>query len=297
MGRFKGKDLYLKDDDQVYFGDNQEAALWYADSDLQLNHTLSGVAATQPYHLVQRQYVDDQIAIVSGTHYAGGMGEWKYKGTSGDSDPGNGNFKVDNAAQASVTEIYISNENDAGIDLKAILSNFDAGDSLYIQRTKDADQAYLYEITSVTDNTSYHTFGVTYKDDTGTAFTNNKDFLFVKLAKKITGVTDHGNLTGLGDDDHTQYILVDGTRGFTATVSGTDPIEDYDLSTKYYVDEQVATVSGGEAGPPGFGVFASARVDGDGTVRDSFNLSVSRASTGTYNCTFTSRPKDAYYSV
>lgn len=119
MGRFKGKDLYLKNNDQVYFGDSQEAALWYDDSDLQLNHTISGVAAIQPYHLVQKTYVDDQIA----------------------------------------------------------------------------------------------------------------------------------------------------------------------------------TVSGGETGPPGFGVFATARVDADGTVRDSFNLNVSRSATGTYDCTFTSRPKDAYYSV
>ena len=119
MGRFKGKDLYLKHDDQVYFGDNQEAALWYSDSDLQLNHTLSGVAATQSYHLVQKQYVDDEIA----------------------------------------------------------------------------------------------------------------------------------------------------------------------------------TVSGGEAGPPGFGLFASARVSAAGTALDSVNLSVNKSATGTYDFTFISRPKDAYYSV
>ena len=30
------------------------------------------------------------------------------------------------------------------------------------------------------------------------------------------GVTDHGNLTGLGDDDHTQYLLADGTRSATS---------------------------------------------------------------------------------
>lgn len=28
-----------------------------------------------------------------------------------------------------------------------------------------------------------------------------------------SGVTDHGNLSGLGDDDHTQYLHVDGRRG------------------------------------------------------------------------------------
>jgi hypothetical protein len=33
------------------------------------------------------------------------------------------------------------------------------------------------------------------------------------------GAIDHGALTGLGDDDHTQYILVDGTRAFTGDQS------------------------------------------------------------------------------
>jgi hypothetical protein len=52
---------------------------------------------------------------------------------------------------------------------------------------------------------------------------------------------DHGSLTDLGADDHPQYMLVDGSRGFTSVVSGIDPIEDYHLATKAYVD----TISGG----------------------------------------------------
>ena len=47
---------------------------------------------------------------------------------------------------------------------------------------------------------------------------------------------DHGSISGLGDDDHTQYILVDGSRGFTSTVSGVYPVLDSDLATKAYVD-------------------------------------------------------------
>lgn len=54
------------------------------------------------------------------------------------------------------------------------------------------------------------------------------------------GVTAHGNLTGLDADDHNQYILVDGSRGFTGTVSGVTPTEDYHLATKAYAD----TISG-----------------------------------------------------
>jgi hypothetical protein len=34
------------------------------------------------------------------------------------------------------------------------------------------------------------------------------------------GVTDHGALTGLNDDDHTQYLLADGTRALTGPLDG-----------------------------------------------------------------------------
>jgi len=57
-------------------------------------------------------------------------------------------------------------------------------------------------------------------------------------------VIDHGNLTGLLDDDHLQYVPVNGSRGFTSTVSGVDPTHSYDLTTKNYVDVGLANVSG-----------------------------------------------------
>ncbi len=42
------------------------------------------------------------------------------------------------------------------------------------------------------------------------------------------GVTDHGALTGLSDDDHTQYALADGTRGDFAATSHTHSVGDID---------------------------------------------------------------------
>lgn len=50
------------------------------------------------------------------------------------------------------------------------------------------------------------------------------------------GVTDHGLLTGLADDDHTQYVLANGTRAFSAEVAGVTPTVAASLSTKGYVD-------------------------------------------------------------
>lgn len=53
------------------------------------------------------------------------------------------------------------------------------------------------------------------------------------------GSLDHGGLLGLGDDDHTIYSLVDGSRAFTAVVGGIDPTADAHLATKKYVDDAV----------------------------------------------------------
>ena len=56
--------------------------------------------------------------------------------------------------------------------------------------------------------------------------------------------TDHGSLLGLGDDDHSQYILVDGTRAFSSTVSGVTPTLDPHLATKGYTDAAITTATG-----------------------------------------------------
>jgi len=53
---------------------------------------------------------------------------------------------------------------------------------------------------------------------------------------------DHGSLTGLLGDDHTQYILVDGSRGFTNPIEGITPIFDNHLVTKHYVDNEISNI-------------------------------------------------------
>jgi len=50
---------------------------------------------------------------------------------------------------------------------------------------------------------------------------------------------DHGDLAGLSDDDHTQYILVNGARSFTGTIGGVTPTATNHLATKGYVDSVV----------------------------------------------------------
>lgn len=66
MARIQGKDIFLEDNDQIYFGDNVEAALWYESGDLRLNHTISGADAVASYHLVTKNYVDQVVGIQAG---------------------------------------------------------------------------------------------------------------------------------------------------------------------------------------------------------------------------------------
>lgn len=44
--------------------------------------------------------------------------------------------------------------------------------------------------------------------------------------------------------DHSQYVLTDGSRGFTSTISGVDPSLSYHLSTKNYVDSNIFDLLG-----------------------------------------------------
>lgn len=65
------------------------------------------------------------------------------------------------------------------------------------------------------------------------------------------GVKDHGDLSGLADDDHSQYILADGSRDFIGEQSmGTnkltnvvDPTADQEAATKKYVDDNQPSTS------------------------------------------------------
>lgn len=86
---------------------------------------------------------------------------------------------------------------------------------------------------------------------------------------------DHGSIGGLSDDDHTQYILVSGTRAFTGTVTGVTPTASGHLATKGYVDALFTNfkakggvlvlnmISNGNSGPP------LSPSDGDAYIVDS----------------------------
>lgn len=79
-------------------------------------------------------------------------------------------------------------------------------------------------------------------NDVPSTFSGN-EANYVKVDSTASGLefstVDHSGLTGLTIDDHPQYIPTDGSRGFTSTVSGVNPVNDEDLATKSYVDTTI----------------------------------------------------------
>lgn len=74
----------------------------------------------------------------------------------------------------------------------------------------------------------------------GTIASTNVQAALEELSNDITTYSDHGALNGLTDDDHPQYVLVNGTRAFSGVVSGVTPTSSANLTTKGYVDTALA---------------------------------------------------------
>ena len=113
----------------------------------------------------------------SGSTEASGGGaavsaEYRFQTSIVEADPGNGNFRMDNATPASVTELFISSITDAGFDFDTILGLISAGDQIYIQQDNDASKFILFDVTANVDNTGWFSIAGTI-NSSGTIFDNN----------------------------------------------------------------------------------------------------------------------------
>ena len=317
MAKFTSGDLRLKDGQKVTFGTSLDSNLWWdgSDNDVRLDTTISGVNPIQDYHLTTKWYVDDEIATLSG-----GVGYLEKNGTVlkpktaddtveiplsaggkielGSLDPYSRpqiwNYLTDSVlrlgssqAEGDATDVesegwVIYGENLEGDPMAVADFGYARAkpDRFGLYNSKDGVYAgYLFRIDLssndcyLRDNTGVKTLqfdrltgeliingditasGTRLSEcvliDGTRGFTSTVSGVdptldyhlatksYVDTAVGVSGAIDHGNLQGLGDDDHSQYILVDGTRAFTGVVGGITPTAANHLTTKQYVDNAV----------------------------------------------------------
>ena len=239
MAKFRSGNLHLKDGQKAVFGDTYN--LWSDGNELQVDTTISGVDPTQSYHLTTKDYVDDAVATLSGAYdehnemlniQGGTIDEY---------------YHLTNAQHTDLTDsgdctihhhdgmYYTETELDAG----------QLDDQYYTETELDAgqlDNRYFTETEHIDISAGAGDSGKPIKLDAAghvdATMINDADIDHDSLTNthNLTTDIDHGSISGLTDDDHTQYSLVDGTRAFTSTVGGVTPTSDAHLTTKGYVD-------------------------------------------------------------
>jgi hypothetical protein len=122
--------------------------------------------------------------------------EWKFSTSTSNSDPGSGNFRYNNTIPSGVTEIYVDNITNNGVDLQTILSKIKSGFDLYIQQKDDSTKAFLFNITNNSiNNSGWYTIPVSYiSNGTGGLPQNNRACTFV-LFNSSTGGSSSGSTT------------------------------------------------------------------------------------------------------
>lgn len=151
------------------------------------------------------------------------VAQYRFDNSIVEADPGNGDFRMDNATPALVTELFISSTTDNNNDLDNILGFVSAGDQIYIQQDDDATRFILLTVTANVDNGGWYSIAGTIPAS-GVLFGNNAKCTILFLFGG-TGPGDHGALTGLADDDHLNYFFALGRAGGQSMIGGTLPAD------------------------------------------------------------------------
>lgn len=159
-------------------------------------------------------------------------------------------------------ELRITAVNDHG-DLQGLgdddhtqYHNDTRGDTRYYQKTEflqtsagsgDAGKPVKLDADGNIDATMINDADIDHASLTNTHnLTTDIDHASIANTHNLTTDIDHGSISGLGDDDHTQYLKADGTRALTGKQSySTHPTfsDDKELVDKKYVDDAVAAAA------------------------------------------------------
>lgn len=127
-----------------------------------------------------------------------GIGKWEYV-TNTLAPPLTGEIRFDNATIGSATNLYVFDTDNDGVDKGSILNILSANDYFYIQQVDNVNNFALVEFSSVTDNTTYVTYGINSITVVG-SFSASDKFFIVPISKGGGG----GSNTNIIANDLTQ---------------------------------------------------------------------------------------------
>ena len=133
---------------------------------------------------------------------------WGYNNTITDADPGAGLFRLNNAALASVTEMYIADDNQSSVDLSAMVQSLGVGANLYLSNPNVKADSACYTVSgAIVNNTGYSTIPLTFKDSGTSAFTSGTiiSFSFISMGT--------GNVVGPASAVDENIAVFDSTTG------------------------------------------------------------------------------------
>ena len=145
---------------------------------------------------------------------------------------------LNHATQNLATKMYVSVINDEGADIGDLLRAFtNIGDKIVVFNRTNAGQRAVYDVTAITDQTTYIEYGVTFDNEVGAVFTNNQKIVVAWFATSVGGAGDVTAANPFGTDN--LLIRSDGigkgVQGSGISVDDTDEIEgatiDADLNT------------------------------------------------------------------
>jgi hypothetical protein len=152
-------------------------------------------------------------------------GTWRFSSTTTTADPGSKNFRLNNATQASATEMYINDVAQSNVDMSTILANLSTDNRIYIQDEGDATLFHLIRVTGTpTDNTGWFTVPIAV-ESSGTDLSNNNNCGFIFFftssagaASTLQSAYDAGNTIVTASSNPISFTLTSG--GFTVNGAG-----------------------------------------------------------------------------
>ena len=158
----------------------------------------------------------DVLPLVSLVFYYNPI--WGYNNTTVDADPGAGIFRMDSTALASVTELYISDDNQSSVDMQTLIQSSAVGTNIYITNPNVATDAALFTVSgAATNNTGYTTVPVTFVDSGSSSFTNSAilSFSFIPVSNEAPFIDSTALVKNAADA--TKLIGFDASAITTAT--------------------------------------------------------------------------------